>query len=131
MIGRVEPGREPVTSQNDAVRPHLFIASMDIDAERESAFHEVYDTEHVVNLAEVPGVLGIRRYESRSFALRIGGQVVEPSVAEEPRFTAIYELRDPEVLLSPEWGAAIERGRWPTEVRPYTLRRRHLLLRPL
>jgi hypothetical protein len=33
------------------------------------------------------------------------------------------------VLVSPEWARAVEAGRWPGEVRPYTRNRRHALYR--
>ena len=34
---------------------YLFISSMDVAPDKEALFNEVYDTEHVPNLAEVPG----------------------------------------------------------------------------
>jgi hypothetical protein len=37
---------------------YLLIASMDVDAEHEVLFNEVYDQEHIPNLRRVPGVLG-------------------------------------------------------------------------
>ena len=40
---------------------YLFIASMDIDADREALFNEVYNTEHCPLLNEIPGVLGVTR----------------------------------------------------------------------
>ena len=48
---------------------------------------------------------------------------------EGPRYTAIYEIDSPDVVLSPEWAAAVERGRWPAEVRPYTSNRQHKLFK--
>ena len=49
-------------------------------------------------------------------------------VAEgEPRYTAVYEIESPEVLTSEAWSKAVEAGRWPSEVRPYTRNRRHVL----
>jgi hypothetical protein len=33
------------------------------------------------------------------------------------------------VLVSPEWAKAVEAGRWPTQVRPFTRNRRHTLYR--
>ena len=45
----------------------------------------------------------------------------------EPKHSAIYEIENPEVLLSKEWAAAVEAGRWPGEVRPHTSNRRHVL----
>ena len=46
-----------------------------------------------------------------------------------PRFHAVYEIESPDVLTSAEWGEAVELGRWPEQVRPYTTNRRHTLLR--
>ena len=40
---------------------------------------------------------------------------------------AIYEIESPDVLLSKEWAAAAEKGRWPSEVRPFTSNRRHIV----
>ena len=34
---------------------YVFIASMDVDADKEALFNEVYDTEHVPALLKVPG----------------------------------------------------------------------------
>jgi len=109
---------------------YLFIGSMDVSPERERLFHEIYDTEHARHLAEVPGVHWIRRYTLQPFSVRIGTDLVPFPFADEPRFTAVYSLQGPEVLTSREWGKAVERGRWATEVRPFTSRRRHVLLRP-
>ena len=37
-----------------AIKTHyLFIASMDVDPDKEDLFNEVYDTEHIPNLYEV------------------------------------------------------------------------------
>ena len=35
--------------------PYLFIASMDVDADKEALFNEVYDTEHIPLILKVPG----------------------------------------------------------------------------
>jgi hypothetical protein len=42
-------------------------------------------------------------------------------------YVAIYEIDSPDVLLSKEWAAAGEKGRWPSEVRPFTSNRRHVV----
>jgi hypothetical protein len=47
--------------------------------------------------------------------------------ADGPAYTAIYELESPDVLASEAWGKAVEAGRWPAEVRPFTTNRRHVL----
>jgi hypothetical protein len=53
---------------------YLFIASMDVDADREALFNEVYDTEHIPMLLKVPGVLSARRYSVEPLSMLIGGQ---------------------------------------------------------
>ena len=35
---------------------YLFIASMDVDPDKDAIFNEVYDTEHIPSLLKVPGV---------------------------------------------------------------------------
>jgi hypothetical protein len=110
----------PITSR------YLFVASMDVDADREALFNEVYDLEHVPNLLKVPGVIAITRMDGRDFALSIGGE--ERTVTHSgPRYVAMYEIDAPEVLTSEAWAAAVEEGRWPAEVRPFTHNRTHAL----
>jgi hypothetical protein len=99
---------------------------MDVDADKEALFNEVYDSEHVPNLLKVPGVHAVTRVVGEPFAFSIGG--AERQVAHEgARHSAIYEIDGPHVLVSPEWAEAVEAGRWPTEVRPFTRNRRHAL----
>ena len=103
---------------------YIFIASMDVDPDKEDLFNEVYDEEHIPFILGVPGVQSATRYTAEALEVEIGGERkrIEP---EGPRYSAIYEIDGPEVLLSPEWTAAVEKGRWPTEVRPHTRNRRH------
>ena len=108
---------------------YLMIASMDIDAEHDAIFNEVYDQEHVPNLLKVPGVLGVSRYKRGTLTMNIGGERKTIEIPNEPTYTAIYELESPEVLTSPAWDKAIEDGRWPAQVRPHTKNRRHVLLK--
>jgi hypothetical protein len=53
---------------------YLMIASMDVEPEFEDLFHEVYDTEHVPFLSQVPGVISVRRYQREELTMNIGGQ---------------------------------------------------------
>ena len=108
---------------------YLFYASMDVTPDKEALFNEVYDTEHVPNLLKVPGVISITRLETAPLTLSIGGEQRSIVAEGEPRFSAVYEIEGPEVLVSPEWAAAVEAGRWAGEVRPYTTNRRHVLRR--
>jgi hypothetical protein len=108
---------------------YLMIASMDVDPEHEQLFNEVYDQEHVPNLSKVPGVLGVTRYKRGTLIMNIGGERKTVEIANEPTYTAIYELESPDVLTSPAWDRAVEAGRWPRQVRPHTRNRRHVLLK--
>ena len=90
---------------------YLFVASMDVDPDKEALFNEVYDTEHVPNLLKVPGVHAVSRMEGEPFVMSIGGE--ERMVAHDgPRHSAIYEIDGPHVLVSREWAKAAfaERG---------------------
>ncbi len=109
----------------------LFIASMDVDPDKEALFNEVYDTEHIPTLLKVPGVISARRYQRKPLTMMIGGERRTIAAEGEPKYAAVYELSSPDVLLSDAWASAVEAGRWPTEVRPYTRNRRHRLLSPL
>ena len=108
---------------------YLFIASMDVDADKEAVFNEVYDREHIPNLLKVPGVLSAKRFTTEPLTMTIGGEKKTILAEGEPRYSAMYELESPAVLVSDAWARAVEAGRWPTEVRPYTRNRRHRLLR--
>jgi hypothetical protein len=107
---------------------YLFVVAMDVAPEKEALFHEVYDSEHIPYLQEVPGVHAVTRGVSEPFGLAIGGSVA-PKDAASPRFVAIYEIDSPDVLASDAWAEAVERGRWGTEVRPFTTNRAHALYR--
>lgn len=105
---------------------YLFIVSMDVQPEKEALFNEVYDVEHVPNLLKVPGVHAVTRMEGEPFVMSIGGE--DKQVAQGgPRHSALYEIDGPDVLVSREWAKAVEAGRWPSEVRPFTHNRRHAL----
>jgi hypothetical protein len=105
---------------------YLFVASMDVHPEKVALFNEVYDSEHVPNLLKVPGVHSVTRIEGEPFVMSIGGED-KPVEQDGPRHSAFYEIDGPQVLVSREWAKAVEAGRWPTEVRPFTRNRRHAL----
>ena len=52
----------------------LFTASMDVDADKEALFNEVYDTEHVPLIVTVPGVRGASRFKGEDFRMQLGGE---------------------------------------------------------
>ena len=109
------------------VTRYLFIVSMDVQPEKEELFNEVYDTEHVPNLMKVPGVRAVTRLRTEPARFVPGGQPKELTGEGTPRYVAIYEIDSPTVLESPAWAQASEKGRWPTEVRPYTRNRHHIV----
>jgi hypothetical protein len=107
--------------------PYLFAASMDVDPAREALFNEVYDDEHVPLLRQVPGVISVARFKREELTMILGGERKTIVIEGEPRYSALYELAGPEVLTSPAWAKAVDQGRWPGEVRPYTRNRHHTL----
>ena len=105
---------------------YVFVVSMDVAPEKEALFNEVYDEEHVPHLMEVAGVVSVSRGRRAAAELAIGGE--RKAVGEgEPTFIAFYEIEGPEVLASEAWAEAVERGRWPGEVRAHTRNRHHVL----
>ena len=106
---------------------YVFTASMDVDPDKEDLFNEVYDQEHVPLLLKVPGVISVTRFESAPLTLIMGGERQTIEAEGEPRYSAAYEVQSPEVLVSEAWADAIEQGRWPSQVRPFTRNRRHTL----
>lgn len=108
---------------------YVFVASMDVPADKEAEFHHLYEHEHIPALRAVPGVGQASRLERLDFSV-LGAAarnfIPMPGVA---RYSAFYELDGPQVLASDAWAAASNSGRWPGTVRPYAENRRHLLLK--
>ena len=104
----------------------IFTASMDVDPEKEALFNEVYDTEHVPHLLKVPGVVSATRVKTDTLRVTIGGETktVEP---QGPRCSCMIELENPDVLTSAAFANAVDAGRWPSQVRPFTRNRQHTL----
>lgn len=92
---------------------YLYVVRMDVDADKEAEFNEVYDKEHIPVLRAVPGVLGATRYKT--------------STAGQPRYVAIYELESPDVPNSEAFRNAGDSGEWPHKIRPYTRNRSHII----
>jgi len=106
---------------------YTLIVSMNVDANKEALFHEVYDTEHIPLIEKVPGVVSVTRLEAQPFQVKVGGKVQDVPLGDLPVYTAIYEIEDPSVLLSAAWEEAAEAGRWASEVRPFTSNRQFSL----
>ena len=110
---------------------YLFTASMDVEPAQEKLFNEVYDTEHVPTLLTVPGVISVARFKTQPLTMSIGGQLKTIVIEHAPKYGALYEIESPDVLVSEAWAKAVEQGRWPAQVRPYTRNRQHTLYRRL
>ena len=106
---------------------YAFIASMDVDPDKEDVFNEVYDQEHVPTLLKVPGVVSVTRFVNQPLTMVMAGERRTIEAPGEPKYSAVYEIESPDVLVSDAWAQAIDQGRWPEEVRPYTKNRRHTL----
>ncbi len=106
---------------------YLFIVSMDVAREKEALFNEVYDSEHVPLLMKVPGVRAVTRLKTEPAAFVLAGQRKTLDGGGMASYVALYEIDSPDVLLSPQWAEAGEKGRWPAEVRPFTTNRSHVV----
>ncbi|HUF92075.1 MAG TPA: hypothetical protein VMR23_06840 [Candidatus Limnocylindria bacterium] len=106
---------------------YLFSAAMDVEPGKDAIFNEVYDREHVPNLLAVPGVISVARVKKRELTLVLGGERKTIVIEGEPTYNAFYEVESPDVLTSAAWAEAVEKGRWPAQVRPHTKNRRHVL----
>ncbi len=111
----------PVTTK------YVFIVSMDVAPEKEALFNEIYDREHAPNLLKVPGVRSVTRLRTEPASFNISGQSKPLTGEGAPTYMAIYEIDSPDVLTSAAWTEAAELGRWPTEVRPHTSNRQHIV----
>jgi hypothetical protein len=83
----------------------LLVASMNIAPEAEAEFTDWYNTEHLPQLAAVPGVLSARRYRATD-------------TESERRYVALYHLRDPAVSRSDAWSRAANTP-WSERMRPH------------
>lgn len=106
---------------------YIFSAAMDVEPDRDALFNDVYDTEHVPLLLKVPGVVAVARFRKQEVTLIVGGERRTVAVESEPSYNTLYEIESPEVLVSDAWAMAVDQGRWPGQVRPFTKNRRHVL----
>ena len=82
----------------------LLVASMNMEAAYEAEFNDWYNTEHLPQLAAVPGVLSARRFGATD-------------QGSERRFLALYHLRDASVSRSDAWANAANTA-WTEQMRP-------------
>jgi hypothetical protein len=92
---------------------YVFWVMMDIEAQREALFNQLYDAEHVPLLLKLPGCVNVVRYRTEA--------------AGEPRYLAAYEIERPDLAMSKLWNDTSDIGRWKPEVRPYTHNKTYFL----
>ena len=66
---------------------------MDIDPEKENLFNEVYDTEHIPAILEVPGVIHVERLKSQPMKMNFGGQVLDMDISKNQLIPQFIELK--------------------------------------
>ena len=79
-----------------------YVVETDVKPEQEEEMNAWYDTEHLVGLSQVAGVITAKRY------LRLSGG---------PRYMACYELESPLILETRDW-LAVRHTAWSSRVRP-------------
>ena len=99
---------------------YVYIAKMDIPPEHETLFNHLYDNEHFPAFRKVPGVLDLERFT-----------LIETKNEGLPKYAAIYSLKSPEVIKTPEWRSAADTGEWAPKIRPHTYNRIHGLYRQI
>lgn len=105
----------------------IYTAAMDVDPDKEDLFNEIYDNEHLPLLAKVPGVISATRFKLDTLRITMGGETRTVEPKGDQRYICIFEIESPDVLTSPAFAQAVDAGRWPTHVRPYTRNRHHTL----
>ena len=99
---------------------YIYLVQMDIPAEFEEEFNRVYDTQHVPNITNAPGVSACTRNKLES-----------SDVDGIARNAAVYEIDAADIPDSDGWKAESEKGDWPTRIRPNTLNRSHHVFKKL
>ncbi|MGH8057928.1 MAG: hypothetical protein ACREOH_11945, partial [Candidatus Entotheonellia bacterium] len=87
----------------DRPAPYVLTLRLETDAAHEAEFNEWYNTDHLPALVSVPGVYAARRYRATS---------------GEPKYLAVYELANPELLRGEAWKTAAN-SEWTLKLRPH------------
>jgi hypothetical protein len=97
--------RQLFSHGNSPQRDAEFVLTVRLNTptEHEKEFNAWYDEDHLPALVGVPGVYCARRYTA---------------VEGDPKYLAVYEMRDAGATTSPEWEKARNYGR-TAQIRPY------------
>jgi len=101
----------------------LFVVMMDIDPEHEAEFNRWYEEEHLPERLSCPGFLAASRY--CAIAEDPAGRAQGTEL--RPRYLAVYELENPEVLASDSYRKMVDNpSAWTQRMRRhYQVRVRH------
>jgi antibiotic biosynthesis monooxygenase (ABM) superfamily enzyme len=83
--------------------PYVLTVRVDVSPEMEEEFNAWYEEDHIPALVGVDGVRSARRYRA---------------VEGTPKYLAVFELDNPELLKSEAWSEAREYGR-TSQIRPH------------
>ena len=120
---REEPGM-PGTAR------YRFMVSMDVAAEKRDAVQRgLRPVNTCPKLMAVPGVLAVRGVKSAAVHGQHRRRAQGDAGGEPVLYRDLRAGKSAEVLVSDAWAQAVEAGRWPGEVRPFTSNRRHVLAR--
>jgi len=87
----------------DRAAPYVLTVRLETDPTHEGEFNEWYNTDHLPALVSVPGVYGARRYRA---------------TAGSPRYLAVYELANRDLLKGEAWKKAAN-SEWTQKLRPH------------
>ena len=96
-----------MNGNTNVVAPFFYMVTFEIDPRDEHDFNEIYDTDHIPNILQVDGVLGIIRW--RDGVPNEKGWLV---------YSALYLLAREDLVDTPEWKKASDTGRWAPVIRP-------------
>lgn len=99
---------------------YIFFIQLDIPAEHEAAFNDVYDNDHLPYILQIPGVRDCTRYK-----------LEWSDNADMQRYLALYHIDDPSLPRSDHWKKQGTMGRWPTDIRPHATGRRNGVYRQI
>lgn len=86
---------------------YFYMVTFEIDPQDEKDFNEIYDTEHIPNILQVPGVLQVIRLRD-----------AEPLPQGWLTYSALYLIDRPDLPFTPEWKVKSDLGRWAPVIRP-------------
>ena len=97
---------------------YIYLVQMDIPAELEDDFNRIYDTQHVPNILQAPGVHSCTRYRLES-----------SDVEGVARYAAVYEIDSPDIPQTDGWKRESDKGDWVAQIRPHTTNRTHIIFK--